>query len=286
MEQIVLSVEQQVGREVLLGLDYTRRENADIIANFNTVDDYDSLVAPANVFNDVNGNQVAKGDLPFYDLLSRPKYALTNPSAAYRQYDAVFLRAEKRYSNGWSARASVVWSESKGNTYASDGYTTEWSDRNGQTNADGLLPSSSQWEVKLSGTTDLPWGFMVGAYYQFYSGEYWTPYVQIRGLYRNDRANVFLNERGTEQLPDRHLVDLKVSKEFRLGGRLSFTAFADVFNVFNSGTELSVDTFLGTYRYDYEDHPAGSKFQARSAYRAVTAVERPREIRLGARFSF
>lgn len=286
MEQLVLSVEQQIGREVLVGLDYTRRENADIIANTNVVDDYDALVAPAGVFKDVNGNQVAKGDLPFYDLLSRPSYSLLNPAQAYRQYDAVFLRAEKRYSNGWSARASVVWSENKGNTYAADGYTTEWSDRNGQVNADGLLPNHSQWEVKLSGTVDLPWGFMAGAFYQFYSGEYWTPYVQVRGLYRNDRANVFLNERGSEQLPDRHLVDLKLSKQFRLGDKLALTVFADSFNLLNSGTELGVDSFLGTYRYNYRNHPAGSTFQARSAYRGVTAIERPREIRLGARFSF
>lgn len=286
MDQIVFSVEQQVGRDVLLGLDYARRDTTDIVAFANVVDDYDALVAPAGVFKDVNGNQVAKGNLPFYDLLSRPSNALLNPAEAYRQYDAVFLRAEKRYSNGWSARASVVWSENKGNTYAANGYTSEWTDRNGQTNADGLLPSHSQWEVKVSGTYDLPFGFMLGAYYQFYSGEYWTPYVQFRGLFRNDRSTAFLNERGSEQLPDRHLLDLKLSKRFSLGSRLAITAFADAFNVLNSDTELSVDSFLGTYRYNFRNHPAGSTFQARSAYRAVTAVERPREIRLGARFSF
>lgn len=286
MDQIVFSVEQQLGREFLIGLDYARRDTSDIVAFANVVDDYDALVAPAGVFKDANGNQIARADLPFYDLLSRPRNALLNPADAYRQYDAVFLRAEKRYSNGWSARASVVWSENKGNTYAANGYTSEWTDKNGQTNFDGLLPNSSQWEVKLSGTVDLPLGFMVGAYYQFYSGEYWAPYVQFRGLFRNDRATAFLNERGTEQLPDRHLVDLKLSKQFRLGGKLSFTAFADAFNLFNSGTELSVDNFLGTYRYNFRNHPAGSTFQARSAYGAVTAIERPREIRLGARFSF
>lgn len=286
MDQLVVSLERQVGRDLTFAVDYARRENSDIVAFANVVDDYDALVAPAGVFKDANGNQVAAGDLPFYDLLSRPSNVLLNPADAYRQYDAVFLRAEKRYSNGWSARASVVWSESKGNTFAANGYTDEWADRNGQTNADGLLARNSEWEVKVSGSVDLPWGLLASAYYQFYSGENWTPTVLIRGLYRNDRQTVFLNERGSERLPDRNLLDLKLSKQFRLGARSSITVFADAFNVLNSDTELSVDNNLGTYRYNYRNHPAGSTFQARSAYRGVTAIERPREIRLGARFSF
>jgi hypothetical protein len=286
MDQLVVSLEQQVGRDLTFGVDYARRENSDIVAFANVVDDYDALVAPAGVFKDANGNQVAAGDLPFYDLLSRPSNVLLNPADAYRQYDAVFLRAEKRYSNGWSARASVVWSESKGNTFAANGYTSEWADRNGQTNADGLLPRNSEWEVKVSGSVDLPWGLLASAYYQFYSGENWTPTVLIRGLYRNDRQTVFLNERGSERLPDRNLLDLKLSKQFRLGARTSITVFADAFNVLNSDTALSVDNNLGTYRYDYEDHPTGSTFQARSAYGTILSIERPREIRLGARFSF
>jgi len=286
MDQIVLSLEQQVGRDLTFGVDYARRENSDIVAFANVVDDYDALVAPAGAFKDANGNQIARSDLPFYDLLSRPSNALLNPADAYRQYDAVFLRAEKRYSNGWSARASVVWSESKGNTFAANGYTDEWADRNGQTNADGLLSNNSEWEVKLSGSVDLPWGILASGYYQFFSGENWTPTVLIRGLYRNDRQTVFLNERGSERLPDRSLLDLKLSKQFRLGARTSLTVFADAFNVLNSDTELSVDGNLGTYRYDYRDHPAKSTFQARSAYGTVLSIERPREIRLGARFSF
>ena len=47
-------------------------------------------------------------------------------------------------------------------TFAANGYTDEWADRNGQTNADGLLPRNSEWEVKVSGSVDLPLGFEVG----------------------------------------------------------------------------------------------------------------------------
>ncbi len=286
MEQFVATVEQQIGRDFSLGLDYVYRESSDILAFTNTNSDYQALLAPAAQFVDAQGNRLTTQDLPLYDLNSNPVNVILNPESAYRKYNAVFLRAEKRYSNGWSAKASVVWSDNKGNTFKANGYVPEWVDKNGQTNADGVFPGFSEWEVKLSGSVDLPLGFMVSAYYQFLSGEHWTPTVLIRGLYKNDRQTVFLNERGEETLPDRHLVDLRVQKTFRFADRFSFSVFGDVFNVFNSDTALSVDSNAGTYRYNYKNHPAGSTFQARSAYRNVLTVERPREIRLGARFSF
>lgn len=82
MDQVVVSLEQQVGRDLTFAVDYARRENSDIVAFANVVDDYDALVAPAGVFKDVNGNQIARGNLPFYDLLSRPRNVLLNPAEA------------------------------------------------------------------------------------------------------------------------------------------------------------------------------------------------------------
>lgn len=278
IDQYLLSFEQQLGRDMSLGFDFTYRKDFDIIAMVNVNDDYDSLTAP--------NNPLTGGSTPFFELLSNPQFVLTNPGDAYRKYRSYTARFEKRYSHGWSARASVVWADLKGNAFANNSYVSEWSDRNGQVNADGKLPGFSEWEVKLSGSVDLPWGIEGSAYYTFLSGEYWTPYVRVMGLYKNNRINLNIAKRGSEQLDDRHLVDLRLLKAFTFGQGLKLSVFADGFNIFNSNTVTSVDGRWGEYRYDYRNHPAGSSWRSRSAYGTPIDVESPREIRLGLKLSF
>lgn len=278
VDQWMASVEQQLSKDMMVGLDYVRREFRDILAMVNTVTNYDALVAP--------NNPLTGGNLPFYDLLSPAKFQLTNPDEAFRDYSSWVLRFDKRYSNGWYARASLVWADLKGNAYSSSGYVTEFRDRNGLTNAEGKLPGFSEWEFKLSASVDLPLNLEASAYYTYLSGEYWTPYVRVRGLYRNDPQNVYLMPRGSMQLPDRQLVDLRLAWNADLGEQLRLGVFVDAFNVFNEDTTLEVNQRWGEYRYNYRNHPAGSTWRPSSAYGQVVAIERPRELRLGVRFSF
>lgn len=277
-DQYVATFEQQVGAQMALGVDYVVRKTRDIIAMVNTNDDYDPLVAP--------NNPLTGGDLPFYDLLSEQDFVLTNPAAAYKDYDAFTVRFEKRYSQGWLMRASVVYADLKGNVAAADGYVPEFSDLNGLTNADGRLRGSSKWEGKLNVAVDLPFNLQLAGFYRYLSGEYWTPYVRVRGLYENGIQNVFLTERGSEQLPNRSMLDLRLSWDAPLGSDLKLGVFLDAFNVLNEDTVTDVSTRWGEYRYNYRDHPAGSSWRSTSSYSTATAIERPRELRLGVRLSF
>lgn len=276
VDQFVFSAERTFNGLYKFSVDYIYRENSDIIAMVNTNNDYDVLTAPGNPFG---------GSLPFYDLLSNQEFMLTNPEEAYREYTSFVIRAEKRYSDNWTAGASLVWSKLEGNTYRVDSYVDEWEDRNGQTNADGKLPGYSDWEAKVNAAIYLPFDFRVGAYYVFRSGEYWTPEAQIRGLYKNGRPYVFLTERGSEQLDGRHLFDLRVSKQFDID-EYSVNLYVDVFNLFNSDTVLSRNTVWGRYYYDYRNHPGGSEWVDSSSYLDAGSIEKPRVIRIGAKIVF
>ncbi len=278
VDQYLLTLEHQLTDTTLIGFDYIHRETRNIVAMVNTTDDYDNQVAP--------DNPLTGGDLPFYDLLSPQEFVITNPSGAYRDYDSVVARFERRYSDGWSLRGSLVWADLKGNTFKANGYVPEWEDANGQTNADGTLPGFSRWELKLSGSVDLPWDMMASAYYQYRSGEYWTPTVEIRGLYYNGRQTAFLEPRGSEQLDDRSLLDLHLEKRLALNDQVTLRLMIDVFNTFNSDTVTAVSERWGTYYYDWENHPEGSEWVPRSSYGSPLEIERPREIRLGAKLSF
>jgi hypothetical protein len=284
VDQYVVTFEQQLTSTMKIGIDYLNRKNHDIIAMVNTNTDYDALVA--------QGNPLTGGTLPFYELLDGPDYELTNPAGAYRDYDAVIGRFVKRFQDGWSLDASLVWSDLKGNTDDVDGYEPAWSDRNGQINNDGKLSNHSDWEFKLNAAVLLPWEITASAHYRYSSGTYWTPYVEIRGLYKNDRTDVNLLPRGSMQLDDRNLVDLRLEKTFRVGGDVDMSVIFDVFNLFNSNTVLAVSEQWGRFYYDYREYPTvdpenrTNVFVSSSSYGQPLTIEDPREIRLGLRVSF
>lgn len=283
VDQFVASVEHQLGRDSVIGFDYVHRDTQDVIAMVNTNDDYDELIARGNPFG---------GDLPFFDLLSPQEFVLTNPEDAERSYDAVTARYNKRYADGWSLRASVTWTDLTGNTDDVDGYEDSWEDRNGQVNNDGTLTNFAEWEVKLYGSLDLPWEIIASANYTYLSGEYWTPYARINGLWYNARTNFNLTPRGSQQLEDRHLFDLHLEKRFPFGDDTALTVMVDVFNLFDSDTVLDVQERWGTFEYDYISYPDQDPdseynvFVPGASFGLPTDTEDPREIRLGARFTF
>lgn len=286
VDQFLVSVEHGFGGSWLLGFDFVQRETRDIIAMVNQNDDYDVLASSGNPLG---------SDFPFYELLSPERFALTNPDGAYRDYRALTLRADRRFRDGWSMRASVVWSDLEGNTYKSNGYTDEWEDRNGQTNADGTLSGFAEWEFKLSGSFDLPWGVATSVYYRYLSGEHWTPTVRVRGLLENDRQSIFAAARGSEQLDDRQTIDLRLNKDFDLG-RVRLSLMVDLFNLFDADTVTAVRERWGDYRYNFRNHPEDSFFSeafvsdadGESVPRLGSVIEREqaREMRLGLKASF
>ena len=277
-DQYLFSVEQQLGRKSSLGLDLIYRDDGDVFAMVNENGDYATSEIP--------GNPLTGGTQTVHGLRTSPRFVLENAPGGYRRFSSAILRYEKRFADGWSLRASIVWSDLNGNALKNNSYVPEFQDWNGLVNADGRLSNFSQWEGKLSASVDLPWGIKASGYYTYLSGEYWTPYARVSSsAIKNNATNVNLVERGTEQLDDRHLVDLRFGKDFRLGGTFVLSLFADAFNILNSDTVTAVDGRWGTINYNATT-PSKSTWSSRTAYGAPTAMESPRQIRLGAKVAF
>jgi hypothetical protein len=280
VDQFIATIEHQVAANLILGLDYINREFREISAMVTSnVGDYDALHAP--------DNPLTGGSLPFFELLYEPEFVITNPGDAYRDYQAVILRLAKRYSGRWALDASLTWSDLQGNAdYGATSYVDEFEDLNGLVNAEGSLPGNSDWAFKLYGSVDLPWNFMLSGFYQYRTGEYWTPYVRVRGLLENDRSNVFMTPRGSEQYDNRDFLDLHLEWTADLSERMGLTLMVDVFNVFDSEKVTSVSTRWGDYRYQWDAHPEESEWRGSSSYETPLSIQTPRQIRLGAKFSF
>lgn len=272
-DELVFSLERQLGHRVAVGLDFLDRKFRKIIAMVNVNEDYEEIIAP--------GNPITGGDLRFWNLLTPPVFRLQTVGSAYRDFQSVTLRLDKRYGNGWWARASVVWSDAKGNSMKNNSYEYEFEDWNGFINAEGKLGSFSEWEYKLSASVDLPYGLSLSGFATYLSGWYWTPYVRIRGLDYNAATGnyVWLTPRGSRQLPDRKLLDLRLSWSTNIAAS-KLTLSVDAFNLTNEDTVLSVSGRWGDYRI------ATGRWVPRDAYGEPTRIERPREVRLGVRLEF
>ena len=191
VEQFVFTFEHQLMDELLIGIDYIQRENKDIAAMVTSnVGDYDPQIAPDNPSR---RRRLAVLRSP----RRRQEFFITNPEDATRDYDSVALRLQKRYSEALVPRCVPgVVRPDRQRRLGPNGYVDEFEDLNGLVNADGMLPCNSEWVFKLSGSVDLPLNFMLSGFYQYQTGEYWTPYVRMRDLYYNDRTTVFMTDRG------------------------------------------------------------------------------------------
>lgn len=275
VDEAILTLEQQFGRDMMFGVDYINRGFNNIMTMVNVNEDY----APITV----NDNPLTGGQLQIWDLLSAPDFVLTTDNGAYRDFQSVTGRFEKRHSNGWSARASLVWTDMDGNILKNNGYANDWRDRNGRVNGDGRMDLSyGEWEGKLGATIDLPWKFQVSGQYSYLSGWYWTPYVRVSGLDYNASTgrDVFLTPRGSEKLDDRNLLDLRLAWMASLPRGMNLTASVEVFNVTNSDTVIDVYNRWGTYSVSRK------RWTPRSDFGTPYQIERPREVRAGVRIAF
>ncbi len=274
-DELVITLEHQIGNEIVIGIDLIDRTFRNMMAMINVNEDYELWVAPDNPFG---------GDLPIWNLMSEPEFVLTSDNGGYRDYRAAILRFQKRYSHGWQVWSSLVWTDLNGNMLKNNSYEYEYEDRNGFINAEGQMEKYSEWEYKLSGSVDLPLNFQVSGQYTFLSGWYWTPYARIYELdYNSSTGNyIWLTPRGSEQLPNRSLLDLRLAWTANLGDKFQLTASVECFNVFNSDTVLDV---YGRYANYYPSEGADGWYP-RSSYGEVLDIEFPRQIRAGLRFSF
>lgn len=274
VDETLFTVEHQIGRDMAIGADYINRRFRSLMGMVNTNDDYERVTG---IPNPIEG-----GELEVWSLNGDPVWVLTTDNPGERDYDSVVVRFDKRYSKGWQLRSSLVWTDLKGNVLKNNGYAPELEDRNGLVNAYGNMDSSfNEWEFKLSGAVDLPLGFMASGQYTYLSGTYWTPQGNVRRYLDGNSASgryIFLTERGAQQLEDRNILDLRLAWGMKIAGESRLDLSLECFNVFNTGETLTLDDYYGEYR--------SGTWRKNVTYGAALSIETPRQLRLGARFSF
>ncbi len=143
----------------------------------------------------------------------------------------------------------------------------------------------------MSGTYDLPRELQVAGILTAGSGR---PYNIIAGIDLNGDGDANTTPgpdrprrtpadasssmgRNAGRLPSETRLDLRVSKSWRVGGRLGATIILDVLNAFNNTNYTDVNRVFGTGAYPANPLPAFGQF---------TQAAPPRQVQLGARLNF
>ncbi len=274
-DESLVTFEQQLAKDMMIGIDLVARRFRDIMAMINVNGDYTLI----------NGTNPLTGEpIQIWKLNSPQDYVLTTDNGAYRDYRSVVLRGEKRYSHGWYLSSSLVWTDLKGNQSNNYGYIDAFRDRNGFTNADGLIDLSfNKWDFKLNAAVDLPLDLQLSGQFNYLSGMYWTPYMRVTsGLNYNSLSGRAINllPQGSYQLPSRHLLNMRLAWAPKVVGLLKLTLSGEVFNVLNNNTMIDVNNRYANYNAK-TDKPS-----LRGNYGQPYSIEAPRQVRLGVRLEF
>lgn len=220
-----------------------------------------------------------------YDQTNDPedsRLLLTNPAEFKETYKGLMLTANKRMSKNWMMLASLTISKAEGlnsgsgaggadSAQDSRATTRFGDDKNDFINAYGLLKGDRKYMFKLTGSYQFPYGIMLSANYNYLSGRPWAPTLRVVDALNQGTQTVMLAPRSDDlRTPAVNLMDIRVQKEFKLGGDFGVEFLMDVFNLLNADAFYDVGSTLAT----------SSSFNIGSVYVP------PRRVMFGVNFHF
>jgi hypothetical protein len=304
-DEFILGFERELIRDLVLGLNYTHRKLDNFISNraektpgsnnFYSAADYEV----ARMLTNPTGGSAEVGtyNVPVYQLkagVPTPTYfVLTNNPDYSQTYDGLELSLVKRMSSRWMMRGNFSWNDwvqnFSGNGSAATGDPTRLRTGAGCSICDGeqvvqgsgtisgakgAVWINSKWAVNVAGVYQIPFvEANIGANFTMRQG-YPVLYAHAAtGLREGGTKNVLLDTVDAHRLPDPYSLDLRLAKDFRLGG-VGFELAVDAFNVTNEQTVLqrNADIARNTAR------PAAAN--------RIRELQNPRVFRFGARFMF
>jgi len=307
-DEIMAGIEHEVLKDFRLGFDFIWKVNKNIVEDFDEVNGYDvnatdsvgpiwlpfSFVDPGwdGAFGTADDKNMTvyglRKDRPAANMMG------INPPEAKREYWAAILSFDKRMSNKWQLKGSVLYSSFKGNCdpgySATEGESAMFDNPNTLINAYGPLGYDRPLQIKIMGTYILPMDFVLSAYFQYRSGSPWgrtlarvyfpTNYMGFGTASAYSAVNAEIP--GSRRGPSYTNLDVRIEKDFKLGKAARMNFYVDIFNLGGrSGVNVNQDP-APYLRYDQT--PVA--YTPSTTYAQITSIYGVRSVRLGARFSF
>lgn len=276
LEEYVLGGEYEVANNLAVGVKYVRRELGRVIEDISVDGGNTYFVTNPGGTYMVNPATGVPLDEPVF--FPQP----------VRDFDAVELSAEKRLSNNWQLRSSLLWSDLTGNyegLYSRDNQqidpniTSKFDLPSLLNNAFGTLQNNREWQFKTYGSYRFDFGMTTGFNFSYFTG---NPVSKLGAHRTYGLDERFVTQRGSEgTTPDWWNLDLHLGYPILFGdNRLELSV--DVFNVFDQQPAIEVDQ-RWTVRADTDPDP---DVQTNDDWGEPLIYPFPRNIRVGLKFSW
>jgi hypothetical protein len=286
-DEFIIGLERELFPNFAVSAAYTYRKANDIFGWTPRIDHPSSAYTP---FTSSRNGFTITGYRPDPALVDavRGGRVLTNRPDYSLGFNGIEATMTKRLSNRWMARVAFTWQDPtesiEGPGAIGSPLRTEASGGNesGPQEDGGLVAPRSagsgkgdttigaSWQVVANALVQLPWDFELSGSLFGRAGHPRPINFRISygldGLIRGLADGQSLD---TVKYPNLWNLDLRLAKTFKMGERASVVASADLFNVFNSNTELS-------------------RFRSASSasFNRLDEILNPRVARVGLRFQF
>jgi len=277
-DQYFGGVERQLAASMGLDASFVLKKEGDFIRLNDVGATYGPIVIN-NVFRGVTYpvtafNRLTSASSSLFDVVNRTDFK--------QDFKAFFIQLNKRFSHEWQAQASYTWQDSQafaagvvtGSTqqdFSSLSSTAGFGRTpNDLVNAYGPTPTNSTNSFKLSTTYRAPLDIVIGARYSYESGRPFGRLITARLGQGN--VTILAEARGAYYMGPVNDLQIRLDKDFRLPRQQSVRVSLDMFNIFDSGTVLTVLN--------------NSTTQGDAAFAQTNTVVRPRTFTVGLRYQF
>jgi len=174
------------------------------------------------------------------------KTSITNNPAAEQNYKTFEVAITKRPSRGWQIGGSysTTWIHVPISCGASgsglgSGDPLVWFTTRCLTNPNQVFNTTNdtrEWQAKVSGAYNLPFGILASANYDIRSGNPQARQVLFTGGSTIRSISLNVEPIGSFSLPNTHELDVRLAKRVNLGGARSLELRGDIYNALNKGT--------------------------------------------------
>jgi outer membrane receptor protein involved in Fe transport len=290
MNQYTVGIERELFKNTSLGVSFIYRDWQNFVGRIQPDSTYEIGTVSDPWTDDIYSvyRQTNVSDIRNLTITNLVKegWILEEP---YRNYWAIEVLFNKRFSDRWQLLASYLYSQCKGTMDNSFGGDIGWQgsvfsnpmgDPNFWINQDGRSTVDPTHMLKVQGTYILPLDIHFNASFSYITGDTYTPLIRPR--LPQGRRYIKTEERGSRRYPDWMNLDLRLEKTFTFADKYRIGLMMDVFNVLNDDT---VTWWGERVDYDWSPHqfdPTAPGPDGHTVYNLVS----PRAFRIGLRFFF
>jgi hypothetical protein len=271
IDEAILGFEKALTNDIGFSVNFIYRENKNLFHEYNQAIDPGADYTPVTAQDPGPDGELGTGDdggsITVYDLAEDKvgliDYYITTREGYKSSYRGVEFILRKRYANKWLMQASVTY----GRTNTKLPLQAVNDPNNREFNDDVPEWNDSPLVIKLVGSYELPFAFTVGGFINYRTGLPSQRYFSYSGL-NQGRIDVETQKYGTDRYPNLFILDLRLSKIFRMNRYGNIEIMADLFNSFNAYTTLDWDE------------------ESWEGYKSIYNVLSPRILRFGLKWNF